>query len=142
LAHRFGFDPHSRLALVEFTGPVAFEEEIRALQEALARGYALPGMRVVVDRSAASLLSSPVQVAQIVDWMVEHLPPDPETRIAQVVPRDLDFGMLRMLELRSEGRLVQELGVFRTLAEACAWLGVEEARVEALRKPPETDAVG
>lgn len=139
MPYRFAFDPESRLGLVIFTGPIPFEEELRAFQEGLAYGYAVPGVRVVADRTEARLLSTPEQVQRQVDWMEANFPPV-GARIAEVVPRDLDFGMLRMLELRSEGRLVQKFRVFRTLAEACAWLGVEEAALEALRTEPDADA--
>ena len=52
-----------------------------------------------------------------------------DPRVANVVSRDHDYGMTRMLELTSQGELPHEFSVFRDMDEACEWLEVDRAAV-------------
>jgi hypothetical protein len=49
-----------------------------------------------------------------------------QSRAAIVAPRDLHFGMARVLELKSEGRGLLQFKVFRNREEACEWLGIDD----------------
>ncbi len=46
---------------------------------------------------------------------------------AIIVESDLGFGMMRMLQLLSEGQIRFKFGVFRSKSEAMKWLGESDA---------------
>jgi hypothetical protein len=45
---------------------------------------------------------------------------------AIVAPKDLHFGMARLLELKSDGRGPLQFKVFRNREDACQWLGIND----------------
>lgn len=142
MAYRFASRPDRELLVVVFTGEISLEEEIRALQESFERGLSAPGVRVLVDRRRAAMGVAPEDVPRLIDVLASRGAELGHPRVAQVVARDLDYGMMRMLELKAEGRIAHDFAVFRSLPEACTWLGVDEALAERLCGGEDGDDAG
>lgn len=129
------FDADRRLLVVTLDGDGSVDEELDVLRAAASRGPDGASLRVLVDRLTAGLGLSPADVPRLVEEIEARGDALRGMRVAQVVGSDLDFGMLRMLELKSQARVAVGFGfgVFRSVPEACGWLGVPEAAVAALR---------
>jgi len=112
---------------VIFEGEIDAEEERDALREA----GGLPGLRkdsrVLVDRRRARTRAHAADVAPQMELADQAFPTTARPRMAVVAPADHDFGMLRMLQMTGDDKLPHELGVFRTLEEACAFVDVDPA---------------
>lgn len=125
MAHRFAVLDDGRLLLVVFQGSIDAEEEAATLVEA----GALPGLRkdacILVDRRTARMAVGPEDVRPQLDLARNVFANADRPRLAMVVAADYDFGMARMLELRGGTDTPHEVRVFRDLAQACAWLGVD-----------------
>ena len=65
------------------------------------------------------------EVKEHVALLGEKLKTLGKPKVANVVSTDIDFGMIRMFEIYAEGVLQHEFHVFRSLEEACEWLGIE-----------------
>jgi hypothetical protein len=142
LSYRIAHRPDRDLLVVVFTGEVSFEEELRAVEETLARGLPRPGTRVLVDRRAASMHPTAADMERLIDVLAERDDALDHRRVAQLVASDLDYGMMRMLELKAEGRVAHDFAVFRSLPEAAVWLDVEAEILAELCRPPEAERAG
>jgi hypothetical protein len=132
MGHRFSVGREGRLLIVTFEGEIAPEEEQRALLEVAQVPGLLPTADVLVDRRLARTTVGPEHVGPQVDLARSKFPTEGRPRMALVVTADYDFGMMRMLELRGADELPHEMRVFRSLDDACAWLGLEPDDVAAL----------
>jgi len=94
-------------------------------RDALAEAYGRPQMQALSplwDLRAARVGMSPAEMHQIADFIGERWRPPSAVRAALVVAEDLDFGMLRMLELLLGNRTSHEVMIFRDVAAAERWL--------------------
>ena len=72
----------------------------------------------------------PAHVGPHIELARKSFKTEGKPRLAVVVSRDYDFGMARMLELTSAEDLPHEFGIFRSLDEACDWLGIDAEEVQ------------
>ncbi len=121
----FWYSYHEDVVILRFSGEIPYEEEVRALLGMLADPRLLPDSRILVDRTRARMKAEPENVPEQIELVRKHQARLGRPRVAQVVSCDVDFGMLRMLELPSDSRLDHEFAVFRDLPAACAWLGID-----------------
>ena len=97
-----------------------------------------PGMNHLIDLREAKLAPEPAELRHL----VSEDPFDGGGRRALLVADDLLYGMGRMYEMLAEQRRIA-FRPFRSLADACAWLGIPEERARAaLEMPPEEGADG
>lgn len=95
-----------------------------------------PGMNHLIDLREAKLAPEPAELRHL----VSEDPFDAGGRRALLVADDLLYGLGRMYEMLAEQRRIA-FRPFRSLADACAWLGIPEERARAaLEGPPEATA--
>ncbi len=81
----------------------------------------------LIDMEEAEITVTSADVQAYVDFLRTTSPLPSVERTASVVSRDLTYGFSRMLELSLEAKGVERtVRPFRTLADAVAWLGVDE----------------
>jgi hypothetical protein len=123
VSHRY--DPELRTLFYEFCGEVR-EAELLEIAGKLASDPSIPpGRRELVDLSrlettdvTAGALRRVAQIYADADERPEDSP------VAIVAPGDLFFGLSRMYEAYRQDSPVR-IRIFRSLAEARAWLGLE-----------------
>lgn len=115
--------PDHKLVVLRFWGTTT-AEEILGMSAAL-RGD--PGFSesydTVVDNSRLEGAMPGQEMRELEEPRTHFL--DSPTRVAIVAPTDLTYGMSRMYQLVTEFRSPSEVGVFRDMASALAWLGRE-----------------
>jgi hypothetical protein len=104
-------------------GPLTVEE-IRRAAASVWRDVEGPSLRVLWDLRLARFEFSAVEVRALAEFARQNSP-YPDLRMAFVVARDLEFGLVRIFEaLRETARA--RVAVFREKDEALAWLGGQE----------------
>jgi len=119
----YRIDPERQLVLTHAWG-VLTDADVLAHKGKLLRDAAFdPRMPELSDiRTIERLDVTAAGVRAMVAHDSVHAPRSPGRRLALVVPMDEAYGMARMYELMSQ-REDSRVGVFRTFAEAEAWLG-------------------
>ena len=124
MGYRFHFQPEQRLIVIVFEGRLSPEEEMQAVLDTVNDPNMMQDARILVDRRKAQLTVGPEHVDPHIELVKRHLDKFGNPRVATVVAKDYDFGMLRMLEMKSESLLQHDFMVFRDLEEAYTWLGL------------------
>ena len=122
MSHTATFDQEQGLVIVTFGGEITFEEEMQAFLEVVSDPRMVRDARILVDKSRSRMKVGAEHVVPQLEAVAEQGDTLGRMRIAHVVTDDRDYGMLRMLEQRSEARLPHELAVFRSVDEALGWL--------------------
>jgi hypothetical protein len=126
LEHRI--DHRRRVVLTRAIGTLT-DDEIFAYQREVWSRPGVAGYDELVDMSAVEhvALLSIERVSQLASFSAAMDATAPVSRFAIVAPRDFEFGLGRLYgahrELDSRG--TKRVGVFRSRAEALAWLGLE-----------------
>jgi len=115
-------DPEARLRKHAISGPLT----VQVLQDALTDVYADqaydPTMAALWDLREATIDLSPDEVRKIADFVA---PRWGGGRAAIVVANEHAFGMARMYELLLSEQARGDVMVFRSIADAAAWLEAE-----------------
>ena len=122
----FEIDPAQRIVRTLASGRVTYDDLARHLAEE-ERDDAL-GLAEVIDGRGATTDLTPNQVRALVVRTDALVRKGRFGALAIVTDSDFAFGMARMYQLLAEPLPVQ-IGVFRTLDEATAWLSAVAARV-------------
>jgi len=113
-----------RLVYVRGTGVLTLADNLYVFQKLLADPRFRPGFSQLADfRDVADAELGEKELREIVANEQAHLGFLEGARIALVAPADFAFGLARMWEILAE-RMPFEAGVFRSLDEAVAWLGL------------------
>ena len=123
-------EPTKRLRYAVARGRLTDRDLLEAWGDALADPSYDPALDSLVDMSEAdSFEVTPEGAQRLADVMVmcaKEPPPGTRPRVALVAPTDVAFGMARMYQsIRASGGAPSEHRVFREMAEARAWLGLE-----------------
>ncbi len=119
------FYPDQHLVLVTFSGEVTIEEEFEALRHPSQDPRWFDEPKILVDRRQAQMRMGPEHVEPQLTDVRELFADLGRCKTAIVVPRDYDFGMTRMFEIRSQGKLDHDIRVCRSMEEAAEWLEVD-----------------
>lgn len=130
MGYRFRFADNGLVLILRFEGVITPEEEVQAVHDVLADPRMKPDARILVDRTGSRMTVNPEHVQPHIELIRENQSRFGIPKIAVVVSTDYDFGMMRMLELRADDKILHDFMVFRTVEEACDWLGLD---------PTETD---
>ena len=136
MAHSVTFDSAQSYIVVAFEGEITPQEEMEAFLEVVSDPRMYRDARILVDKSAARMKVGTEHVPPQLQAVEEHTDLLGRMRIAHVVADNRDYGMMRVIEQRSEGRLPHELGVFRSLEEAVGWLSASRQEPEGEVGPP------
>lgn len=129
MSYRFGFQEAENLVVIVFNGTILVEEEVQAVLDVVADPRMKRDSKILVDKSKAEMKVTPTDVRPHIELIRENLAQFGSPRVANVVSRDYDYGMTRMLELTSESELPHDFTVFRSIDEACEWLEVDPSHV-------------
>jgi hypothetical protein len=131
LEHRI--DHRLRLVLTRAIGTLTDDEVFGYQREVWSRPD-VAGYDELVDMSDVGHVAVPSadRIVQLASLSASMDARTPASRFAIVAPRDFEFALGRMYEAHREldSRGTKRVGVFRSRAEALAWLGLE-------REPPE-----
>ncbi len=131
MSHTFDIHEKLNLLVISFTGLTSYDEELKAIIEIIKDSPLKPDMRILMDRSKAQMAATPENICPYIELILKNLSMLGKPRIATVVSSDRDYGMMRMRQLRYEFSIPPEFAVFRSLEEACLWLGVEPSLVDS-----------
>lgn len=130
MALSFRIDPDARLIVAAGSG-VLTDEDLFGYQQALNSRAEVAGYHELIDMSRVEgvALPSASRIQDLVDLAAGQDPETPRARIAVVAPTDALFGLGRMYQTyrHLDQRSTKQLGVFRTLTEALAFLGLDAA---------------
>ena len=124
----YRIDPERRIVWVEGRGTVTDADVFGYQQDVWSRSE-VSGYDELVDMTAVDHIALPSadrvqELARLSAGMDSRGP----SRLAVVAPSDAAFGIGRMYQTHREldPRSTKEVGVFRTRAEALAFLGIED----------------
>jgi hypothetical protein len=108
---------------------VLTDEEVFGYQSTVWSSPEFAGFDELVDMSGVERIALPSvsRVRDLAFFSAAMDAPDRETKLAIVAPSDMAFGLGRMLEAYrgSVPQSKKKVGVFRTMAEALKFLGLE-----------------
>ena len=112
------------------SGDITGEQIVETFRPAIEARAPETGMNGLVDmRDVRTLDVSSGAVWELTRMLRAAEPPGIRRRVAIVASSDFVFGMARMFEsLASSGGAATEYQVFRDIAEARGWLGLEAER--------------
>jgi hypothetical protein len=117
-----------RLVVTRAVGTLT-DDEVFAYQHDVWSRPEVAGYDELIDMSAVEHVAVPsperiVRLASVSAGMDVRMP---RTRLAIIAPRDFEFGLGRMYGAHREmdSRSTKRVGVFRSRAEAQAWLGLD-----------------
>lgn len=123
ISHRY--DPGLRTLFIELTGEVSATELVDAARKLSSDESVPPGHLELVDLSRVENTDvTGATLRQIAGLFAEADRRPEDSRVAIVAPGDLYFGLSRMYEVYRDPSPVR-IRIFRGLAEAKAWLGIE-----------------
>jgi hypothetical protein len=124
-------DPARQIVRTTATGTLT-DDDIMDMKRRLATDAAFrPGMRELADvRAVTELQVTSLGVRRMLALDAEQTAREAGHRLAIVACQDEVFGMARMYETLSTDD-PPPVGVFRTYAEAAAWLGITDADAPA-----------
>jgi hypothetical protein len=134
----YKYDETNNVLVVRMWGDLQYSEEAEAVSHVFDMESIKTDVKILVDRRRARFKSETKDVLEHVRLVAEKVKRLGKPVVANVVSADYDFGMARMFELHSEGRIDHDFQVFKNLAEACAWLGIDSADLEWLNGDPES----
>ena len=124
----YRIDADRRLVVARGSG-ILKDAEVFGYQREVWSRPDVAGFDELIDMSAVTtvLLPSLERVRDLAELSAEMGRTAPKSRMAIVAPDDLSFGLGRMFDAYREGAApgLKPVGVFRTLPEALAWLGIE-----------------
>lgn len=112
--------PKSGMALVKCTGPI----NAAGAREAAAALWETEGWSkelALWDFREAWFDIVPSDAREVGEFIVTHQPPEVPRRVAWVVAREVDFGMVRIFEVYREDKRTAHR-VFRDFDDAVAWV--------------------
>ena len=115
-------DTHNEIATIDVGKMTTAKELQDAVLALLAHPDHIDGMESIFDFREADLLNiSQEDISGYAKWLSPYLP-RLATKVATVVERDLEFGIIRMWNTYSEGIAEQSRMIFRDMDAAREWL--------------------
>lgn len=134
MSYSLSADPAIDLIVVTFHGDVPYDEERQVVAEIAAKGLLLGTSRVLLDRTSCRMQAQSDDADTQIEFLEKQRTRLGRPRIAQVAPGDLEYGMLRLFQQKSEAKDLHDMAVFRTWDEACTWLDVAPSVARALQE--------
>jgi hypothetical protein len=124
----YRIDPKRRLVITRGSGILKDQEVFDYQQEVWSRPE-VAGFNELVDMSAVVqiLVPSMERIRDLAELSARMSRGAPLSKMAIVAPGDLSFGLGHMYDMCRDTVApgLKPIGVFRTMPEALAWLGVE-----------------
>jgi len=124
----YRIDPALRLVHYRYEGVITRDDMIVVARQAITDPLFEVGYRVLIDLTAMTQNAVEAEgVRALAEGVSQTLDQrGPRWQVAVAAPSDVAFGFARMYEmLRSQSP--EDVHVFRTLDEACAFLGLDRA---------------
>ncbi len=124
----YRIDPERRLIVTRCSG-ILKDQEVFGYQHEVWAREDVQGFDEIVDMTDITqiMLPSIERVRDLAELGARMSIGKPSSRLAIVAPGDLSFGLGRMFDScrQSVAPGLKQVGVFRTKAEALAWLGIQ-----------------
>jgi hypothetical protein len=128
----YDIDLARRLVTAKGHGKIS-EQDMFAYQQDVWSRPEVAGFNELIDMSAVEIGNPPPaeDLRQLAAFSAAMDPTEPKSKFAIVAPQLLAFGLGRMYEAyrAMDPRSTKEVGVFRTVAEALAFLGVADEKL-------------
>ncbi|MFQ5536944.1 MAG: hypothetical protein ACE5GJ_05775 [Gemmatimonadota bacterium] len=122
---RYSIDPDQKLVKTVAEATLTDEDILAHKRALLSDPRYQPGMREISDvRGVTEFQVTPRGVSAFVGVDRHTAAVRGGARLAILADRDVVFGMARMYQEMTGGE-AGTVGVFRTLEEACVWLGID-----------------
>jgi len=126
------YEIHQEADLIVFAPTESFSssESVETWQDIFANPLFRKGMRTLLIAAPGTLDRIDRQtVFTHRDYILKVIEQRGTGEAAMVAPADLEYGMLKMVQIFSEGAAPFDVRVFRSLDEALTWLGVSAGSV-------------
>ena len=120
LAIKITIKPDNGMALIECTGSLEAADARQAVR-ALWETEGWPNELALWDFRQARFDIAAADAREVGEFILKNQPHDVPKRVAWVVAREVDFGMVRIFEVYREDERTAHR-VFRDFDEAAAWL--------------------
>jgi hypothetical protein len=107
------------------TGALTDEEMVECVSALREDSLLDPDMNTLSDMREIEVAFTSEGVRTMIGIMKRSAKRRSAAKAAIVVSTDIAFGMGRMLELQADGIVEPSFRIFRDLAAACEWLGIE-----------------
>lgn len=115
-------DTHNKIAIIDVGKMTTLNELQDAVLALLTHPDHVDGMEAIFDFREADLVNiSREDINSYAKWLYPYLP-KLAVKVATVVSRDLEFGIVRMWNTYSEGIIDQSRMIFREMDAAQEWL--------------------
>ena len=127
---------HERRIVLAMGHGTFTDQEVFAYQQEVWSNPEVAGYDELIDMSDVQQVAvpSPDRARQLARLAAHMDAPATASKFAIVAPGDLAFGLGRMCEAyRSlDSRSTKQVRVFRSMADACAWLGTKAAATKSI----------
>jgi hypothetical protein len=124
----YRIDPERRLVIARGSGTVKDAEVFEYQNEVWSRPD-VAGFNELIDMSDVThiLVPSAERIHDLAELSARMSHGAPQSKLAIVAPSDLAFGLGRMFDMCRDSVApgLKPVGVFRTMPEAVAWLGIK-----------------
>lgn len=123
MRHRLQVDEATGLFVVTTEGDATVEGIIAFLDDIIAHPLWKPGMDILLDHRALSVLNiNPRGVEKVSDYFAGISEALGNGKIALVMNKDVDFGITRAWEILTSDRTSMRINVLRSLDAAREWV--------------------
>ena len=122
----YAIDQHNHLVRITGTGVLTDGEMIQCVSDLRSDPALKPDMKTLSDMRKIEVAFTAQGIEKMLGVMCETSEHRKEAKAAIVVSSDVAFGMGRMLEMTADGTADPSFMIFRDMASACEWLGIEE----------------
>ncbi len=121
----YTIDRGARLIRLVGSGRLTDEELLRCVSSLREDPALDPGMNTLSDMRDIEVGFTSRGISSMLAVMEETADRRGPAKAALVVSSDVAFGMGRMLQTLSEGRVEPHFRIFRDMSDACEWLGID-----------------
>lgn len=132
MAFRFEFDLTHRIIGIKFSGRVTEDDLIGFYRMAALLVESLDPLSAIIDFSDVNSFESTAQFMRRLAALPPAMPKTERPRVV-VAPRDDTFGLSRLFAVEGEATR-PNFHVVRSAQQACAILGVQEPKFEAITR--------
>jgi hypothetical protein len=129
MSYWYKYNESLNFLYIKFTGDISSSEEKEAVQKSFQENPIKNNPKILADRRESRFTSSVDEVREHIVHVGKNISKLGMPKVANVVSRDYDYGMIRMFEILAESKLIHIFQLFRDMSEACQWLGIDENQV-------------
>lgn len=127
MGYAYTINEERNLIVLRFRGRIDFSEEIEAIISVFKDPRVKPDVYVIIERTQSSVETDPAKVGLYFEIITESVSGLGRPKIAVIVADEIDFNIMKLMNLQSEVHLNHDYKIFKNLKDALNWLEVEPA---------------